>query len=243
MKTSSPSPHFISYTLFLCLLIMLSRQTLADSYELQTVSPPGNKVCLTGWLPLQHTQNSSCLQITTCYDDSDNKSSDANSSPDISEQTCPDDLHKAITADPNITAQVTIKTSNGTHSEYISSPSQQPSSLWSFSWSAANVGMSLLHIFKASEKAELLRNGKTSNKNIYFFISYMIGAFHHIIEMPVVTVAHFITGIPHLLMHTGALILSIIERFLDCTCCSQTKNGHNIMIVFHIMALTLATLW
>ena len=155
MKTRSPSLHFIFPVLFLCLTAILSERVLAASHEIQLLPHENSKVCLTGWLPLQHRQNSSCLQVISCFDESDNKNNDKEALPGFTEKTCPEDLHHAITANPNVTAMVNIHTNNGTRSEYISTTSHQESSSWFYGWSAANFGMSLLHIFKANQKATL----------------------------------------------------------------------------------------
>ena len=220
---------------FLCLLAGLSWQTLADSPEV-SVTLYAEKTCLTGWLPLWQNRSSSCLQVVRCFDENDDFNADNKTLPLVTEDTCPLGLHRAMASDPNVAAMVNIHKGRNTRSEYLSVSS------WFYGWSAANFGMSILHSFKASQKARMLHNGNTSNKNLYFFASYMIGAFHHIVEMPVIPTAHFITRIPHLMIHSGTLILSIIERLQDCNCCSQFKNGHNTMIVFHILGLVVASL-
>ena len=243
MKINCHPPYLIYCSFFLYILVGISGQALAENHKIQIASHKNDKVCLTGWLPLQQSLNSSCLQIISCFNENGRTDNDKEILSEATEATCPEDLHQAMMTDPAVTAMVDIKTGNKTYSKYISASSSQDSSSWFYGWSAAHFGMSMLHIFKAAQKAKLLLNGKTSHKNIYFFASYMIGAFHHIFEMPVASVTHTISWGPHLIMHTGMLILSIIERLRDCSCCSQFKNGHNTMIAFHAAVLALAALW
>lgn len=244
MKPNPCPSYLIYFTFLLSLLTVLPWQVQANSHEAQSADH-SEKTCLTGWLPIQHSQNSSCLQIVRCFDEisSEDVDIDKNKPPLVTESSCPENLQQTMAIDSNVTALVNILKGNHTQSEYISAPSLEESPSWFYGWSAANFGMSLLHIFKANQKATSLYNGKTSNKNIYFFASYMIGAFHHIFEMPAAMVSQYITWMPHLLMHAGTLTLSIIERIKDCNCCGQFKNGHNTMIVFHLVALAFAALW
>lgn len=213
-------------------------------------STHAEKTCLNGWLPKQPHQNSVCLKAVSCFDDDnqnqDDRQDSKKSMPVISEEICPKDLNRAMESDSNVAALVQVQRGLITDSEYISKAPFKDSSiwhsLWYHGWSDVNFAMSLLHFYKAKQKAKLLYSGKTSNKNIYFFISYMTGAFHHLIEMPVTKMSHVTNSIPHYLVHTGVLILSIIERLKDCSCCSQFKNGHNTMIAFHLFSLGLSLL-
>lgn len=241
MKTNARASFLIYFSFFLSLLAVFSWQAHANSSEARLTDDTG-KTCLTGWLPMQHSQNTSCLQIVSCFEEGGNKYIDKRKRPLVTESTCPVNLHEAMASDQNVTALVNIQKGNVTHSEYISVSSAEPSSSWFYGWSAVNFGMSMLHFFKASEKAALLYNHGGSNKDAYFFASYMVGAFHHLLEMPITMVSHTMGLIPHLIAHTGMLILSVIERIKDCRCCSQFKNGHNTMIAFNGLLLVLTAL-
>ena len=205
-----------------------------------TVQPDTGNTCLTGWLPIPADNDSACVQMTRCFSNDTCLLPDNTWLPDVDVGNCPTEFNQARQSDPDIMVMIKSQTGNKTSSEYIP---VQHSPIWDYGWSAANFGMFGLHIAKAVQKSRLLLNGKTSSKTIFFFTTYLTGALYHILEMPVVTTPHLLSEIPHIIAHSGMLLLSIAERLLDCSCCSQYKNGHNTMIAFHLMALLMAAVW
>ena len=244
MKLTGHFYHpFFCFFLLSSLLTGFSLQAEARFNETQTY-PQKDTTCLKGWFAVPDTDNSTCLQVTGCFlNETGLSASNKRQLPILEIQTCPEGLYQAADPDPGIVALVEHHSGSTTHSEYISVPSEAVSSEWTYGWSGANLGMAGLHIAKAFSKSKLLSNGKNINHNAIFFTTYMVGAIHHILEMPGVISTQLLPKMAHYFIHSGMVLLSIAERLFDCSCCSQYKNGHNTMIAFHIIALALAMAW
>lgn len=207
--------------------------------------------CLTGWLAMPSESHNSCLKITTCSNASPKHQSETPpetpryNAPTTQITQCPALLQNSTSASLGYQAAIMSQTGDKIQMERVPNylPDEQDSSLWYYGWSTAQGAMALLHFAKALQKVKLLKTSTAVSKNAFFLVSYMVGAVHHLTETPMLFASNILSGVMNYFVHTGMLVLSMLERIADCSCCSQYKNGHNTMIGFHILVIAQHFLW
>lgn len=237
VRTVITQLHALSQWALLVPLLGLTPGWLqADSSKVAT-----GQTCISGWFPVNHYTRSPYLKISTCP--AGHKKDFLavvlqDHPPGISLEELPYWLPDISQKQDKL--QAVIQSHSPSHNQTllinINSDNYTSSTAY-YGWAAVDTGLFFLHIYKAVAKAVLLVEGQTSNRNQLFFISYMAGALHHLIANPALPFQQQVSAWRHYLMHFAMLPVSILERVFDCSCCSQFKNGHNTMILYHAIAL------